>query len=50
MVRGLTLPTKRVLKTINFEGAQAEWNAINNMSINNIPNDVTINFETSYKA
>ena len=39
-----------ILKTINFEGTEAEWNGINNLSKVNILDDVTINFETPFNA
>lgn len=37
-----------LLETINFEGTETEWNAINNLSIDNISDNVTINFETTF--
>lgn len=39
-----------LLKPINFEGNEEEWNAINNLSIDNIADDVIINFETTFTA
>ena len=39
-----------ILKTINYAGTEAEWNAINNLSAGNIPAGVTINFETTFAA
>lgn len=39
-----------LLETINYEGSEEEWNAINNLSFNSIPDSVTINFETVFNS
>ena len=39
-----------ILETINYEGTEAEWNAINNLSKDNILDSVTINFEAKFGA
>lgn len=33
------------LTTINYAGTESEWNSINNLSKQDIPNNITINFE-----
>lgn len=37
-----------ILEGINYEGTEEEWNAINNLSKENIPDNVKINFNTSF--
>ena len=38
----------QLLETINFEGTKEEWNAISNLSLDRIPDEVTINFERPF--
>ena len=39
-----------LLETINFEGTEQEWNAIENLSKDNIPDHAVIHFETPFNG